>query len=236
MDDVTGLEDVRIQCKQHDVLAVSVWAQMAGLVARIPPPEGPSERTLAGLVVSRAGWEILRQQTERGLKTHHQVVDDWTRLLDLVETGPWCEMAERLRAAGGAAEPTAIAVRARAILDSHTTTPMTLAAVAGAVRCSVRLLTDQFRGRYGLSVHEYVTRRRLAAAMDLLLATDLKVSSIAKFVGFRDESCLYRHFHRMFSTTPASLRREPQEAARLARELSALSESTRVRDRSRMPE
>jgi hypothetical protein len=100
-------------------LAVSVWVHLVGLVARIPPPEGPSERTLAGLVVSRAGWEILQQQAERGLKTHHQVVDDWTRLLALVETGPWCEMVERLVAADGAAAPASIAVRARAILNSH---------------------------------------------------------------------------------------------------------------------
>lgn len=211
-------------------LAVSVWALLEHLVGQIPPPEGPFERIFAGHIVSRAGWEILRLQAERGLKSRHQTLDEWSRLLDIVEDGPWCEIADRLRAVEGTADSSTVAARARAFIDAHSTTPITLADVAAAARSSVRLLTDQFRRQYGLSVHEYVTRRRLATAMELLLSTDLKVSSIAESAGFRDESCLYRHFQRRLGTTPASLRTNPDAAARLAQQLSlslSLSPQTR---------
>jgi transcriptional regulator GlxA family with amidase domain len=70
------------------------------------------------------------------------------------------------------------------LLDVHTlahATGMTLAALAG-----------RFRAETGLSVHEFATRVRVAAAEALLRDTDLGVATLAELLGFADAAELAR--------------------------------------------
>ena len=57
-------------------------------------------------------------------------------------------------------------------------------ALAAATGVSLPSLADRFRAETGLTVHEYVTRVRVAVAEQLLRDTDLGVATLADLLGF----------------------------------------------------
>jgi AraC-like DNA-binding protein len=106
-----------------------------------------------------------------------------------------------------------LAIRVRRYLDAHADRNVSLDEVARALSVSVRRMTGEFKTHYRLTVHEYLTRRRLARAVRLLVDTDLKVQAIARLVGFGSEVTLYRQIRRLLDTTPGSIRTRPEQAA-----------------------
>jgi transcriptional regulator of acetoin/glycerol metabolism len=79
----------------------------------------------------------------------------------------------------------------------------TLAAVAGL---SIHHFAREFKQSAGLSPHQYLIRKRIERAQDMLAHTDLSLSEIAYAVGFSDQSHLARHFRQMFGVTPRQFR------------------------------
>jgi AraC-like DNA-binding protein len=84
--------------------------------------------------------------------------------------------------------------------------------LASFCHCSVSTLSHLFRGFFGKSVREYVNGVRLERARDLLLTTDLPVTTIAFDVGFRDSNYFSRVFTRAQGVSPRAFRgwRSPQ--------------------------
>lgn len=197
----------------------SVWREAARLVSRISPPAGPIERVVALHVVERAVWEMLRLEVAGGLTDAADAFGQWNRFLVLAEQSPWADLPARLRTLTVENERPSLALRVREFLDSRAAAPLTLRMAARATGTSVRTLTAQFRERYLVSVHEYVIRRRLIAAIRLLLTTDMKVAAIATSVGFSDPTAFYRQSARVLHRTPTSLRNDPHGAVALARTL-----------------
>ncbi|MDI1319572.1 MAG: AraC family transcriptional regulator [bacterium] len=62
-----------------------------------------------------------------------------------------------------------------------------------------------FRLSTKFSPREYVIRRRVLHARELLLGGTLKVAAVAAEVGFCDQSHLVRHFTRIFGHSPGSI-------------------------------
>ena len=84
---------------------------------------------------------------------------------------------------------------------------ITLSDIALYLHCSTVSVTEHFKGEFGLTVMEYVTKKRMELAEELLLATDATLSDIGERVGFSDVEYFSRTFKRYHGISPAAWRR-----------------------------
>jgi AraC family transcriptional regulator len=89
--------------------------------------------------------------------------------------------------------------------DSHTRTPR-VHALAHAAHVHPVHLAREFRRHFGVSVTEYVQRRRLQRAAALLVDTRAAPSSLAYDAGYTDQSHFCRLFKRETGLTPVAFR------------------------------
>lgn len=95
--------------------------------------------------------------------------------------------------------------RTKEFLEAELSNRVLLADVGRAVGASPAYLTDLFRRVEGISLHQYLTRLRLARALvDLPHAGDL--TTLALDVGFASHSHFSAAFRRMFGCTPSEFR------------------------------
>lgn len=78
-----------------------------------------------------------------------------------------------------------------------------LAAYVGVSRA---VFTRSFRTALGTPVHQYVTQRRVAAAMRLLKSSELDLAWIAQETGFSSQSHFTDTFHALTGSTPRRFR------------------------------
>jgi AraC-like DNA-binding protein len=83
-----------------------------------------------------------------------------------------------------------------------------LAAVAGISRM---YFAGQFRAATGMRPHDYVQRRRIEHAQQLLLSSDLGLTEIAQSVGFQTQSHFTTTFKRFVYSTPYRWRQNKNE-------------------------
>jgi len=79
--------------------------------------------------------------------------------------------------------------------------------LAGRLRCSTRTLNRRFRNATGQTPSSYLRAQRLAAARELLRATNLSVGEVAWQVGLQDVSYFTSLFRGHIGLTPAHYRR-----------------------------
>ena len=89
----------------------------------------------------------------------------------------------------------------RDLLDSRTSTGITLREAARLLHAHPGHLVRSFTRAFGLPPHLYLTGRRVDQARRLLLA-GLRPADVAVRVGFHDQSHLNRHFARHLGTSP----------------------------------
>jgi AraC family transcriptional regulator len=105
-----------------------------------------------------------------------------------------------------------------AYIEDHLDGDLSLVEVAAIVDLSVSHLKTLFRQSTGVSVHQYVIRRRVDRAGELLRAGKLSTSEIALATGFAHQSHLARHMRRQLGVTPSMMRdadRQPRPAERV---------------------
>jgi len=86
--------------------------------------------------------------------------------------------------------------------------PIGVRDVVKQLTISRRALEIRFQGSLGRSIREEIERVRLSWTKQMLLETDLPVSKIADYTGFRCPSYLSKVFHRTTGVTLAQYRRE----------------------------
>jgi AraC family transcriptional regulator len=91
-------------------------------------------------------------------------------------------------------------------VEANLVADLSLAELAEAVHLSPFHFAKLFKATTGLSPHQYVLRRRVESARELLTTTALPVAEVAARVGFSDQSHLSRHTKRLLGTTPRALR------------------------------
>ena len=97
--------------------------------------------------------------------------------------------------------------RTKAFVEAELSNRILLADVGRAVGASPAYLTDVFRRVEGLSLHQYLTRLRLARALvELAHANDL--TQLALDTGFSSHSHFSAAFRRSFGCTPSRYREE----------------------------
>ncbi|PVM90825.1 AraC family transcriptional regulator [Caulobacter radicis] len=98
-------------------------------------------------------------------------------------------------------------------IDENLDGTLTTAALGELVALSASYFGRAFKATFGETPHAYITRRRLEAAKDLMLATRDPLSQIAYQCGFADQSHLCRLFRRSAGMAPQAWRRANRMAA-----------------------
>jgi AraC family transcriptional regulator len=78
-----------------------------------------------------------------------------------------------------------------------------LADMASVAHMSEFHFSRQFKSVVGLSPHQYVIRKRVERAKDLIRENKLSLTQVALAVGFCDQSHLVRHFNRLVGVSPS---------------------------------
>ncbi len=80
--------------------------------------------------------------------------------------------------------------------------------IAKGVNISKSTLYRLFAKRSGCTVSEYVNKKRMEKATELLLSTEMSISEIAEAVGFKDIGYFRSVFKKSFNCTPLKYREE----------------------------
>ena len=83
---------------------------------------------------------------------------------------------------------------------------LTVAAIAEVAGVSPSYLNLRFKQSMGTSVHQYVLRKRVERAAELLARTQLSVCDIALQSGFANQSHMALRMRRVIGVTPGRLR------------------------------
>ncbi|MCV3765844.1 helix-turn-helix transcriptional regulator [Rhizobium sp. TRM95796] len=97
--------------------------------------------------------------------------------------------------------------RVRRHIDEELTGRINIDDLAQITRLSTSYFSAAFRASFGTSPHDYICRRRIDHAKQLMLTTDTPLCEIALDCGFADQSHLCRVFRRVTGQTPAAWRR-----------------------------
>ena len=92
-------------------------------------------------------------------------------------------------------------------VKNNLTRKLSLADIAWNLHCSTVTLTEHFKAEFGITIMEYVTKKRMALAEKLLLSTDEPLREIALATGFSDVEYFSRTFKRFHDKSPAAWRR-----------------------------
>jgi AraC family transcriptional regulator len=101
--------------------------------------------------------------------------------------------------------------------------------LAALVRLSSFHFCRTFRGSFGQSPQQYVTRRRIERAQGLMLTTDASLGQIALECGMSDQPQFNKLFRRIVGETPGAWRRARSEDLAFARERPRVLKSVRLR-------
>jgi AraC-like DNA-binding protein len=123
-----------------------------------------------------------------------------SRFVDVVEGGP-------PRSASAVAKDRRRAVESALWIDDHAAEPIDLQRVAGQAGLSPYHFLRIFSSALGVTPHQYLVRRRLCRAAQLLAEEDRPITDIAFEAGFGDLSNFVRSFHRAAGVSPRGYRR-----------------------------
>ena len=93
--------------------------------------------------------------------------------------------------------------RARDVVDRDYAEPLDLERLAAVARLSKWHFLRLFRATYGVTPAEYVSRRRIERAQDLLRATNLTVTEVCHAVGFSSLGSFSSRFRAVVGESPS---------------------------------
>jgi transcriptional regulator GlxA family with amidase domain len=85
--------------------------------------------------------------------------------------------------------------------------PVTLADIASYVGTSPRTVNRRFRDQAGTTPLQWLLRRRVHHAQELLETTDLSIEEISRHCGFGTSIAMRQHFAKHIKTSPTTYRR-----------------------------
>jgi AraC family transcriptional regulator len=100
---------------------------------------------------------------------------------------------------------------AKSYIEDHFRQDICLSELASLTKLSQSRFARGFRVSTGVPPYTWALHRRVEAAEQLLLSTEMPLSRIAIQVGFADQSHLTKVFRRALGTTPAAWRRDRKE-------------------------
>ena len=96
--------------------------------------------------------------------------------------------------------------RVNEYIDAHLDSALDIPELAQTLKMSESHFARCFRNSSGFTPHNYVMRRRLRRAEELLVQTELPLIDIALATGFADQSHFSRRFHELTGLGPRAFR------------------------------
>jgi AraC-like DNA-binding protein len=88
---------------------------------------------------------------------------------------------------------------------------ITLSDIALSLHCSTVTLTEHFKAEFGITIMDYVMKKRMELSEKLLLSTDEPLRVVAALSGFSDVEYFSRSFKKYYGTSPAAWRKIKKE-------------------------
>lgn len=92
-------------------------------------------------------------------------------------------------------------------IDTHLATPLGLADLAGLVHLSQDHFIRSFKAASGMAPYQYLLRRRLEGAAELLRGSDLPIEIVARRMGFGSPAYFSTRFRTFVGVAPSAYRR-----------------------------
>jgi AraC-like DNA-binding protein len=99
-------------------------------------------------------------------------------------------------------------------VDANVTQPVADETLAARAGLSVSRFRAKFREQMGMSAHEYVLRRKIDRAMQLLQASSRSITEIAHELAFSSSQYFATVFKRFTLRTPRAFAREARAGAK----------------------
>lgn len=166
---------------------------------------GPRYAHLVVPVDRRDEWVARMREMER---EHTERVDGWEEVLAALLHVTLIDLARFAApyAAGLRHQGETVLAQVFELIDERYPEPLSTSDVAEAVSLTPTYLTTLVRQRTGRTVLDWITERRMAAARELLLTTDLSVEAVAGRVGFGDPTYFSRRFRALHGLSPGRWR------------------------------
>ncbi len=129
---------------------------------------------------------------------HHLLLSLLGRILYLTGTAPHRQSIET--------EQGALGLRVKEYIDQHYTEPLTLQQIGQALHVSPYYLAHAFKESCGIAPRQYLLRRRIGEAQNLLISTDLPISRIAEMVGYDTQNYFDLQFSKFVGMPPRKYR------------------------------
>jgi AraC family transcriptional regulator len=169
------------------------------------PGDAPLERqfNLRNPQIEHIGW-ALKAEFEQGCPSGRIYLESMATALaiELLRNGV---LAGRQKLPRN--PPSRRMERVLAYIDDHLGERLTLQAIAVEAGLSVSLLKRLCRSSLGLPLHQYVIRRRVERAADLLAKPWMPISQVATETGFSHQSHLALHMRKVLGILPHDLRK-----------------------------
>jgi AraC family transcriptional regulator len=118
---------------------------------------------------------------------------------------------KRSHTSGQTEKPTLSRERLRRVTDyieAHLAEPLSLTEIGEIACLSPFHFSRSFKRSAGVGLHEYVVRRRIERAKQLMLYSDLSLAQIAGTVGFDSQSSFTARFRREVGLSPGRFRKK----------------------------
>jgi two-component system, response regulator YesN len=102
--------------------------------------------------------------------------------------------------------------KAIAYIDQHLKDELNLKDVASHVHLNPSYLSVLFKEQANLNFSEYVTRRRIQRAKELVISTNLPINEIADEVGYKTSKYFIKIFKEIEGVTPSTYRKANNES------------------------
>ena len=141
------------------------------------------------------------------LEEYEEKQTSWETVLGNLLTNLIIKMLRKTELDIGKSEMDGIWQSLSEYIDQNLDSRLTLAALAEKCFYNPSYFSRIFKEKFGVSLTEYITRKRLSHAIMLLSESELSVEEIGECVGFPDKNSLYHAFSRYLGTTPGEYRR-----------------------------
>ena len=88
---------------------------------------------------------------------------------------------------------------------------ITLTDLSWHLHCSTVTLTEHFKNEYGITIMDYVMKKRMEKARRLLLNSELSIREVAEECGFSDNEYFSRCFKETHGKSPTSWKKQEKE-------------------------
>lgn len=154
--------------------------------------------------IEHMAW-ALRSEMERGYPSGRLYIDSLATALAVHLVRHYSSLSRPARATNGKM-PLAKLKQVLLFIDDHLSQNLSLAEIAQVAGLGVSYCNTLFRAAVGVSIHQYLIRRKVERAAWLLQESELPISQVALETGFAHQSHLALHMRRILGTSPKRLR------------------------------